>query len=99
MFTDGKPPSRSGARILVVRLGAMGDLIHTLPAAASLKHSHANAHLTWLVESRWRPLLEENPFVDRIVELRRGSAAGVMETDRKSTRLNSSHVALSRMPS
>jgi heptosyltransferase-1 len=70
-------------RILVVRLGAMGDIVHTLPAVASLKHSHPGAHLTWVVESRWRPLLEDNPFIDRIVELRRGSAGGVLETMRE----------------
>ena len=80
MFTAGKPAS---SRILVVRLGAMGDILHTLPAVASLKHSHPGAHLTWAVESRWRPLLEGNPFIDRIVELRRGSTRGLVETVRE----------------
>ena len=49
MLTAGKPASR---RILVVRLGAMGDIIHTLPAVAVLKQSHPGSHLTWLVEPR-----------------------------------------------
>src|SRR5947199_2639679 len=70
-------------RILVVRLGAMGDIIHTLPAVAALKQSHPESHLTWLVEPRWRPLLEENPFVDRVVVLRRNSLAGLLETWRE----------------
>ncbi|MBZ5723880.1 MAG: glycosyltransferase family 9 protein [Acidobacteriia bacterium] len=61
MFTAGKP-----AKILVVRLGAMGDIIHALPAAASLKHSYPGSHLTWIVEPKWAPLLAGNPFVDRI---------------------------------
>jgi len=80
MFTAGKPAK---SRILVVRLGAMGDILHTLPAVASLKHNHAGSHLTWVVESRWRTLLEDNPFVDRIVELRRGSGRGLIETVRE----------------
>jgi heptosyltransferase-1 len=80
MFIAGKSAK---ARILVVRLGAMGDILHTLPAVATLKRGHPGAHLTWVVESRWRPLLEENPFVDRIVELRRGSRSGVIETVRE----------------
>src|SRR4051794_23338185 len=80
MFTAGKPAS---CRILAVRLGAMGDILHTLPAVASLKHSHPGSHLTWVVESRWRPLLEENPFIDRVVELRRGSMGGLLETARE----------------
>jgi heptosyltransferase-1 len=55
-----------GTRILVVRLGAMGDIIHALPAVASLKHSFPNSHLTWVVETKWAPLLQENPFIDRV---------------------------------
>lgn len=73
----------SGARILVIRLGAMGDIVHTLPAAASLRHGFPGSHLTWMVEPRWRPLLAENPFIDRILELRRGSAAGLLESLRE----------------
>jgi heptosyltransferase-1 len=80
MFNAGKPASR---RILVVRLGAMGDIIHTLPAVAWLKQIHPGSHLTWLVEPRWAPLLEENPYVDRVVLLRRQNFAGLMETRRE----------------
>ncbi len=80
MYTAGNPASR---RILVVRLGAMGDLIHTLPAVAWLKQSHPHSHLTWLVEPQWTPLLEENPYVDRVVTLRRKSLAGLRETRRE----------------
>lgn len=57
--------------ILIVRLGAMGDLIHALPGAASLKHSFPGARIAWVVEPRWVPLLEGNGFVDRIVIFRR----------------------------
>ena len=74
MYTGGSP-SR-GSRILVVRLGAMGDIIHTLPAVASLKHSFPGSRLTWVVEPRWAPLLEGNPFVDRRLLLDRGSGGG-----------------------
>ena len=59
-------------RILVVRLGAMGDIIHALPAVATLKYSFPGTRLTWAVEPRWTDLLEDNPFVDRIVPIRRG---------------------------
>jgi heptosyltransferase-1 len=71
------------SRILVVRLGAMGDIVHTLPAVAWLKQSHPDSHLTWLVEPRWAPLLEENPYVNRVVLLRRQSFAGLFETRRE----------------
>lgn len=53
--------------ILVVRLSAMGDVIHTIPAAATLKHSFAGCHLAWVVDPKWAVLLEGNPYVDEIV--------------------------------
>ncbi|HTS60689.1 MAG TPA: glycosyltransferase family 9 protein [Candidatus Acidoferrales bacterium] len=80
MSENAKPAS---GRILVVRLGAMGDIIHALPAVAALKQSHPGARLTWLVEPKWAALLEGNPFVDRVLILGRGSAGGLLETLRE----------------
>lgn len=71
MSSNDTRPSNGGnpikAGILVVRLGAMGDILHALPAAASLKHSFPTAPLTWVVESPWAPLLHQNSFVDRVI--------------------------------
>lgn len=69
-------------RILVVRLGSLGDVIHALPAVASLKHSFPGSHLTWAIESRWACLLEQNPYVDRVLEIARSSAAGLVSAFR-----------------
>ena len=44
-------------RLLVVRLSAMGDIIHTLPAAAALRRAFPHATLGWLIEERWAELL------------------------------------------
>ncbi len=44
-------------RLLVVRLGAMGDILHALPAVTALRRSHPLWRIDWLVEPRWRPLL------------------------------------------
>ena len=70
MYTSVKE-ANPAVRILVVRLGAMGDIIHTLPAVASLKHSLPGSHITWAIAPKWAPLLEGNVFVDRriLVEL------------------------------
>jgi heptosyltransferase-1 len=57
----------SGGRILVVRLGAMGDVLHALPAVASLRRSHPRSRLTWIVHPRWIPLLQGNPDVDETI--------------------------------
>ncbi len=68
--------------ILVIKLGAMGDVLHALPAAASLKLSFPSAPLTWVVESAWAPLLEGNPFADRVVVLERKRPATWCNTRR-----------------
>jgi heptosyltransferase-1 len=64
--------------LLVVRLSAMGDIIHTLPAAAALRQAFPHATLGWLVEERWAELLctlryprsgrrsPQRPLVDRV---------------------------------
>lgn len=55
-------------RILIVRLGAMGDIIHTLPALATLRHAFSGAKITWVVDRKWRPLLDGNPAVDGVIQ-------------------------------
>jgi heptosyltransferase-1 len=57
--------------ILVVRLGAMGDILHALPAATSLKLSFPRRKLTWVVDAAWTGLLHGNPHIDRIVSFER----------------------------
>lgn len=54
-------------KVLIIRLSAMGDIVHTLPAAALLKQRLPNLELTWLVEPAGIPLLEDNPGVDRVI--------------------------------
>jgi heptosyltransferase I len=49
-------------RVLIVRLGAMGDILHALPGVAAVRQAHPNWYVGWAVEPRWRPLL----CVDRI---------------------------------
>ena len=59
---------KSQRRILIVRLGSMGDIIHSLPVVAALKESFPDWEIDWLVESRWRDLPQGNPPLSRIVE-------------------------------
>lgn len=44
-------------RILIVRLGAMGDVLHTLPAVGALREAFPRALIGWLIEERWAELL------------------------------------------
>jgi heptosyltransferase-1 len=45
------------AKILIVRLGAMGDILHALPAATGIRAALPDATIGWLVEERWSELL------------------------------------------
>src|ERR1700676_2718030 len=81
MYTNVK--EANPVRILVVRLGAMGDIIHTLPAVASLKHSLPGSHITWAIAPKWAPLLDGNVFVDRRILLERGSLAALLRSRRE----------------
>lgn len=55
--------TQSNFRLLVVRLGAMGDILHALPAVTALRQAHPNWTIDWVVEPRWRALLasDSNP--------------------------------------
>jgi heptosyltransferase-1 len=49
--------TQSSFRLLVVRLGAMGDILHALPAVTALRRVHPSWHIAWVVEPRWQSLL------------------------------------------
>ena len=48
---------QSSFRLLVVRLGAMGDILHALPAVTALRNVHPSWIIDWVVEPAWKPLL------------------------------------------
>jgi lipopolysaccharide heptosyltransferase I len=58
-------------RVLVVRLGAVGDVIRTLPATHLLKSSFPRLHLAWIVEDLSSDLLEGNPEIDEVIRFPR----------------------------
>ena len=66
------------SRILVIRLGAMGDIFHTMPAVAGLRARHHTAKITWVVEQKWELLLAGCPFADEVFVLDRSSLAGIV---------------------
>lgn len=60
-------------RILIVRLGAIGDVVVTTPVARALRQALPEAHLAWVVEEKAADLLVGNPHLDEIIVWRRGS--------------------------
>jgi heptosyltransferase-1 len=71
------------ARFLLVRLGSLGDVIHALPAASALRDAFPQARIDWLIEPKWRRLLEGNPDLTEIISLEKKSARGLLTTLRK----------------
>jgi len=59
-------------RIILVRLSALGDIVHTWPLAAALRSALPRAHLSWIVEEPLAPLVEGHPAVDAVVTVATG---------------------------
>jgi 3-deoxy-D-manno-octulosonic-acid transferase/heptosyltransferase-1 len=57
--------------ILIVKLSAIGDVIHTLPALNAIRSHYPDAHITWLVEENAAPLVEGHEALDRVLVSRR----------------------------
>lgn len=68
---------------LIVRLGSLGDLIHTLPAVAAIRRAYPDARIDWLVEPPHRGLLDLVPIVSDVVVLKGRSAGGWFDTVRE----------------
>ena len=56
-------------RILIIKLGSLGDVVHTLPALADLKRQFPDAEIDWLVESKALVLLDGNPWLHEVIEV------------------------------
>jgi heptosyltransferase-1 len=54
-------------RVLIVRIGAMGDVLHAMPAVAALRELHPDWFIGWAIEPRWSPLLQTSRDFDRAV--------------------------------
>jgi 3-deoxy-D-manno-octulosonic-acid transferase/heptosyltransferase-1 len=59
--------------ILIVKLSAIGDVIHTLPALNAIRAAYPSAHVTWLVEEAAAPLIMGHEALDRVIVSRRKS--------------------------
>jgi lipopolysaccharide heptosyltransferase I len=64
-----RPPATLSAadRVLLVRLGAVGDVLRALPAVRRVRVAFPGLSLSWIVEDLSRPLLEDHPDVDAVI--------------------------------
>ncbi|MGV8058433.1 MAG: lipopolysaccharide heptosyltransferase I [Smithellaceae bacterium] len=59
--------------ILIVKLSAIGDVIHTLPSLAALRKLYPAAHITWVVEEAAADVVRNHPFLDTVLISQRKS--------------------------
>ena len=62
--------------ILIVRLGALGDIVHAIPAAAALRRAFPAARIDWIVEAKHRAILDMVTSIDRTIVIGRPALAG-----------------------
>ncbi|MFW6380977.1 MAG: glycosyltransferase family 9 protein [Bacillota bacterium] len=72
-------------RILLVRLSAIGDVIHALPIARAVRNHYPEAYVTWIVEKKAYNLVEMNPYLDRVILLPKASWKREFKTDKWGT--------------
>ena len=53
--------------IIVIKLSAIGDVIHALPVSYAIKEQFPESHLTWVVEQAAYAILEDNPYIDELI--------------------------------
>lgn len=65
-------------KILIIRLSAIGDTIHCLPAVSMLRRRLPGCQISWLVEPPSAPLIEGNPCVDKTFVIPRKAWLGAL---------------------
>jgi lipopolysaccharide heptosyltransferase I len=59
--------------ILIVRLSALGDIVHAIPAAAALRRAYPDARIDWLLDARHRDIVDLVTGIDRVIVIQRSS--------------------------
>lgn len=68
---------------LIVRLGALGDIVHTIPAAAALRAVYPAARIDWLVDARHREIVDLVTCIDRVILVQRPTIGGWIRATRE----------------
>jgi heptosyltransferase-2 len=56
-------------RLLIIKLGALGDVLRTTSCLPRLKALHPQSHVTWVTRGDAVPLLRRNPSIDRVLSV------------------------------
>ena len=66
-------------KFLIIRFSSIGDIVLTTPVVRCLKKQLANAEIHFLIKSSFRPIVNSNPYIDRIYYLENSLADTIKE--------------------
>src|SRR5579863_475303 len=61
-------------RVLIILLGAIGDVVRALPLLARMRRAWPEAHIAWAVEPKSEPILRAHPWLDELIVYERRHA-------------------------
>src|SRR4029077_5496593 len=70
-------------RFLVVRLGSLGDIVHTFPAVAAVRESFPSARIVWLTHPRWAFLVQSSRLASEVWTVETRALSSLRETVRR----------------
>src|SRR5438270_11673256 len=62
------------SRIALIKPSALGDIVHSLPVLTALRERYPQAHITWVVNRGYEPLLHGHPDLDATLPFDRATA-------------------------
>src|SRR5437588_5982324 len=63
------PDMRAIERVAIVKLSAIGDLVHALPVSAALGDAYPHLEISWIVEPMSAPMVTGNPYLKEVIVL------------------------------
>lgn len=60
-----RPRINDGDKIFIIKLGSIGDVVHTIPALVALRTQFRHSYIGWLVEQRSSDLIKAHPLLDK----------------------------------
>lgn len=78
MWTRRRPPlaDLAARRIAIVKPSALGDVVHALPTLGALRARFPDAHIAWVVNRSYQPLIDGHPALDETIPFDRGALNG-----------------------
>ena len=73
-------------KVLIVKVSALGDVVHALPVLACLKSADPDMQIDWLVEQSFSPFLEDHSLIENLyrIDTKAWRKSGIMASLRVS---------------